>query len=68
MNLLMVENAVRKRLASLWGVQPYRLEVEVISPEAFKILVDGVAPTQAQLRLLEEDIQKTTQAARLRMN
>ena len=61
------EGAVRKRLSNLWGVEPYRLDVQVL-PDNLRVAVDGKPPTAEQTRLLEEDIIACTAAAKLAMN
>ena len=60
-------SAVRKRISTLWGVAPYRLEVE-IRPDNLKVEIDGLPPTTEQRKLLEDDIIATTTAAKRQMN
>lgn len=61
------EGAVRKRLSNLWGVEPYRLDVEV-RPDLLRVEIDGQPPTDEQRKLLEDDIVACTTAAKRRMN
>lgn len=59
--------AVRKRVSTLWGVAPYRIEVE-IQPDNLRVEVDGQPPTPEQRKLLEDDIVASTSAAKREMN
>lgn len=61
------EGAVRKRLSNLWGIEPYRLDVEVL-PDNLRVAVDGKPPTDEQQKLLEDDIVACTTAAKRQMN
>ncbi len=59
--------AVRKRISQLWGIAPFRIEVQ-ISPNNLLVEVDGKPPTAEQRKLLEEDIIAQTSAAKRMMN
>jgi len=61
-----LKQALRKRLAALWGVDASRLEVEV-EPE-LRITIDGKTPSKEQMAALENDIQTSTTAAKKAMN
>jgi hypothetical protein len=61
------EQFVRKRIAMLWGIAPYRIEVS-IGPDDLRVEVDGKPPTEEQAKILSEDILAASAAARQAMN
>ena len=59
----------RKRIAKLWGVPPFRVEVEVdLEHRWLRATLDGQVPDASLLDILEKDVQELTQAAIRRMN
>lgn len=56
-------DVLRKRLAKIWKVAPYRIEVQ-----EGKFVVDGKEPTQEQLELCKNDVALSKETARKRMN
>lgn len=60
-----VEFALRKRIAQLWGVSPYRIDVSV---PGFHVRLDGQAPSDEQMQILERDIEAVTKAFKSTLN
>lgn len=61
------EDFVRKRVAMLWKIAPYRIEVS-IGPDDLKVEVDGCPPSEEQVKILSDDILAASAAARQAMN
>ena len=61
-----LKQALRKRLAALWGIDASRLEVEV-EPE-LKITIDGQPPTEEQMAAFQNDIKTSVTDAKKAMN
>ena len=59
----------RRRIAKLWGVPPFRVDVQV-DPERklLKATIDGHDPDETLQAILEKDIRDFTQAAVRGMN
>ena len=53
------ESAGRKRLAKLWGVAPYRVEVNLSPAGTVNVTLDGAPLTPGQEEALATDIRKT---------
>lgn len=61
----------RKRLATLWGVEPFRIEVpsDWSTNKDSKIQVDGLDATAEQMEILKRDIiDRTKQGNKERYN
>jgi hypothetical protein len=64
-----LELRTRKRIAKLWGVEPFRIDVYVDPDKSMlSATLDGKTPDANKRELLERDIIEMTQAARKRMN
>jgi len=63
------ELAVIRRLSHLWGVAPYRIDVDVNHRTGqLCVQLDGTRPPRYFLDILENDIETTTTSAKSRMN
>lgn len=60
-------HALRKRVAEVLKVEPFRVNV-MLSPPTFSVLLDGKAPDSDQMQAIEQDIQYTAQQVRASMN
>jgi hypothetical protein len=65
-NHLVLKRAIIKRISKLWGVAPYRIDVEIGS--TLGVSLDGVPPSQVLVDTLERDITELTDRALARMN
>lgn len=62
------ELVLRKRLSQLWGVEPFRLDVESRSDTDLDIQVDGAAPSEEQMRVFAEDFKNVVRLAQKEVN
>lgn len=64
------EHAMVKRIAKLWGVAPYRVEVKHVGYNALGLTLDGSPPTEEQVAVVHQDIREVTSKvlAAIRMN
>jgi hypothetical protein len=59
----------RRRIAKLWGVPPYRVDVRVdLVNLRMEATLDGNPPDQKQRAILEQDVLKSTQSFLRAMN
>jgi len=63
-----VTDIFRKRLAKIWGVAPFRVEVSTDHPEGQLIRVDGRDPTPEQMAVYQKEIASFNSQARNRMS
>ena len=59
----------RRRIAKLWGVPPYRVDVRIdLLNYRMEATIDGNPPDQEQRAILERDVQESTKTLRKSMN
>lgn len=58
----------RKRLAKIWGIAPFRIDISTDNPEGQLIQVDGKEPTPEQMTTYQKDVAIYNSRARDGMN
>jgi hypothetical protein len=67
MNSTFTGGSKHRKLARLWGIEPYRVDVLPLG-HTFEILVDGRPPSPDQLRTLAEDVRRNVRVRQQAMN
>lgn len=62
-----LETVVRKRVASLWKVAPFRVDVQV-GTNGFLVSLDGAQPPADMIKLIEADVDKVVKNGLNKMN